>query len=283
MKTTMNNFLIFGDSYSDEHDSPYPSVEENDEWQKKNSYRWPMRLKKEFSEFYTFRNFSLQGSSPYFSLNNLMQNIHNLKKNDIILFFISDFDRIDFACEVTEIKKHLTNIFYSKRTMKADLIVDETFENERLLRAFFLLNESEIDFFYKTFFNILHPSILREIIIGFLKTLSNEKQCKIIVFDKNVPETNITNTENFYIYGKSLGIISKKEYPDYEIEVKDVMIKDDRVNHMSPQNHEVMLNLIKKIIKNEEIEYINFHKKIIKMNPKNIILTSNSSRDFIYE
>lgn len=279
----MNNFFIFGDSYADEHSPPFPSEVENDEWQNKNSYRWPIRIKKEFENSYNFKNYSLLGSSPYFSLNNLMNKIRILEKNDIVLFFISDFDRIDFPCQVAEIKGHLTNIFYSKRTMKADLIDDETFKHKGLLNAFFSLNESEIDFFYKTFFNILNPNILREIIIGFLKNLSIEKQCKIIVFDKNYLTSGLTDTKNFYMYRSSLGSISKNEFYSDEINVKDVMIKDDRVNHMSPKNHEIMFNLIIGIIKNEEIDHIQFYKSIIKRNIKNKIFLSNSSRDFIYE
>ena len=44
----MNKFLIFGDSFADEHAPPHPSFVENDEWQKKHSYRWPIRLKEKF-------------------------------------------------------------------------------------------------------------------------------------------------------------------------------------------------------------------------------------------
>ena len=286
MKQILNNFFIFGDSYSDEHAPPYPNHPnqyENDEWQIKHSYRWPLKLKHKFNKSYNFKNFSLMGSSPYFSLKNLLKNIHAIKENDIVLFFVSDFDRIDFLCEIKEIKKHLSNIFYSKRTMKADLIEDETFEYRQKLKAFYLMNESEIDFFYKNFFNILPPVFLRELFIGFLKNLSKDRKCKIIVFDKNEVTTISKNDKNFYMFNRALRFISEDEYSNDKIKVKDIMIKDDRVNHMSLENHEIMLAMIMKIINNEKIDHINFYKEIVELNSDNTIFVSNSSRDFIYE
>lgn len=286
MKNIMNNFFIFGDSYSDEHAFPYPNhsnQDENDNWQRKHSYRWPLKLKQKFNKSYYFKNFSLAGTSPYFSLKKLFSNIHVLRENDIILFFISDFDRIDFVCEIKEIKKHMSNIFYSKRTMKADLIEDSTFEYNQKLKAFYLMNESELDFFYKNFFNILSSDMLREIIIGFLKNLSKEKKCKIIVFDKNQVNSICENNQNFHMFDKALRFISEEEYIDNKFKVKDIMIKDDRVNHMSSKNHETMLIKILRIIEDESVDHINFHKEIINLNSNNTIFVSNSSRDFIYE
>ena len=59
------------------------------------------------------------------------------------------------------------------------------------------------------------------------------------------------------------------------------MIKDYRVNHISPENHSVMYEIIKKII-----EYNNclpeFKKNIID-EPLNLVYTENNDRKFIYE
>ena len=59
------------------------------------------------------------------------------------------------------------------------------------------------------------------------------------------------------------------------------MIKDDRVNHMSPENHSIMYEIIKKIIDYDE--HIPEFKKNIIDKPVNLVYTEKNNRKFIYE
>lgn len=283
----MNKFLIFGDSYADECKPPHPSVEENDEWQKTHPYRWPIKIKKEFEKKYFYENLALSGSSPYDAILKLQLRYDELKENDIILFFLSDFDRIDFYAP-EEIKTHVSNIFYSSVTKKSSLFDDPSFKHHNKLKAFYLLNETEIDFFYNNFFKIFSIELLEKLFLGYLKNISYEKKCRMIVFSKNNFVTKYENTDYFYLYKKNLSKVSDDEWRNKKQGEQDYMIKDDRVNHMSPENHSVMHEIIKRIV-----EYDNclpeFKKNIIDT-PVNFVYkvkfwygTEKNNRKFIYE
>ncbi len=276
----MNKFLICGDSYADEYKPPHPSVEENDEWQKTHLYRWPIKIKKEFEKKYFYENLALSGSSPYDAILKLQLRYDELKENDIILFFLSDFDRIDFYAP-EEIKTHVSNIFYSSITKKSSLFDDPSFKHHNKLKAFYLLNETEIDFFYNNFFKIFSIELLEKLFLGYLKNISYEKKCRMIVFSKNDFVTKYENTDYFYLYTKNLSEVSDDEWKNKKQAEQEYMIKDDRVNHISPENHSVMYEIIKKII-----EYNNclpeFKKNIID-EPLNLVYTEKNDRKFIYE
>ena len=276
----MNKFLICGDSYADEYKPPHPSVEENDEWQKTHLYRWPIKIKKEFEKKYFYENLALSGSSPYDAILKLQLRYDELKENDIILFFLSDFDRIDFYAP-EEIKTHVSNIFYSSITKKSSLFDDPSFKHHNKLKAFYLLNETEIDFFYNNFFKIFSIELLEKLFLGYLKNISYEKKCRMIVFSKNDFVTKYENTDYFYLYTKNLSEVSDDEWKNKKQAEQEYMIKDDRVNHISPENHSVMYEIIKKII-----EYNNclpeFKKNIID-EPLNLVYTKKNDRKFIYE
>ena len=276
----MNKFLICGDSYADEYKSPHPSAKENGEWQKNHQYRWPIKIKKEFEKKYIYENLALSGSSPYDAILKLQLRYDELKENDIILFFLSDFDRIDFYAP-EEIKTHVSNIFYSSITKKSSLFDDPSFKHHNKLKAFYLLNETEIDFFYNNFFKIFSIELLEKLFLGYLKNISYEKKCRMIVFSKNDFVTKYENTDYFYLYTKNLSEVSDDEWKNKKQAEQEYMIKDDRVNHISPENHSVMYEIIKKII-----EYNNclpeFKKNIID-EPLNLVYTEKNDRKFIYE
>lgn len=276
----MNKFLIFGDSYADEYKSPHPSVKENNEWQKNHQYRWPIKLKKEFQKKYIYENLALSGSSPYDALLKFQLRHDELKENDIVLFFLSDFDRIDFFAP-KQIKSHISNIFYSEKKKKSSLFDDPSFKEHKKLKAFYLLNETEIDFFYKNFFKIFPIDLLEKLFLGYLKNISYEKKCRMIVFSKNDFVKKYEKTDCFYLYEKNLTNVSDDEWRNKKQAELEYMIKDDRVNHMSPENHSVMYEIIKRIV-----EYDNclpeFKKNIIDK-PVNFVYTEKNNRKFIYE
>lgn len=286
----MNKFLIFGDSFADEHSPPHPSSDENDEWQEKHSYRWPIKLKEKFENQYAYVNKALQGSSPYDALQR-MQNF-NISEGDIILFFLSDFDRIDFIMP-HEIKSHRSNIFWSSGSNKVEFYDDPTYDNNKKLKAYFMLHEIELNFFYKTLHNILPVDILEKLFIGYLKNIAQEKKCRIILFHKNEFtavrygfETLLENTEYFYQLKKSLSIVSDEEWPNFNKKGYDgdFMIVDERVNHLSPDNHQIMLDTICKIINHDYDNILEFKKDVHDKNiDEHIVHRGLNVRKFIYE
>ena len=278
----MNKFLIFGDSFADEHSPPYPSSDENDEWQEKHSYRWPIKLKEKFENQYAYVNKALQGSSPYDALQR-MQNF-NISEGDIVLFFLSDFDRIDFIAP-HEIKSHMSNIFWSSGSNKVEFYDDPTYDNNQKLKAYFMLHEIELNFFYKTLNNILSDDILEKLFIGYLKNLAHEKKCRIILFHKN-EFTSLENTEYFYQLKKSLAIVSDEEWPNFNKKLLngDFIIVDERINHLSPDNHQIMLDTICKIINHDYDNILEFKKDVYDKNiNEHIVHRGSNVRKFIYE
>jgi hypothetical protein len=211
-----------------------------------------------------------------------------LGKNDIILFFLSDFDRIDFIAPY-EIRSHLSNIFYSTQTNKCELFEDSKFDNHRKLKAFYMLKESELNFFYNNLFNILPHELLEQLVLSYLKTLSGEKNCRVILFRKNFvnPFINyrLKNTEYYYEFGEILSKVTDDEWQDFNVkEQKDYMIVDKRVNHISPENHEIMFDSICKILDYDYDNILNFKTKIINENLKDhIVYRGSNDRKFIYE
>lgn len=274
----MNNFFIFGDSYADEHAN-------NDEnWHKKYEYRWPNFIKKQYENKYRFKNFALQGSSPYSALQKLLKKYDDLKKNDIILFFLSDFDRIDFKCP-DEIKSHISNIFYSYRENNCQLFDDLEYRNHQKLKAFYLLHELELDFFYKNFWNILPVETCEFLFISFLKNLSQEKDCKVILFEKNYNKKQklffLADTKNFYQYKKSLSKVSDDEYAEYQNKDFDCIIRDNRINHLSQENHKIMAQIISKIIESD-FDLPKFKTNLYQTIEGELIVGSDAKK-FIYE
>ena len=64
LRNIMNNFFIFGDSYSDNYDNykifPFEKMTQDklNSWQTQNDYRWPYKLKTNFQKNFNFQNFS---------------------------------------------------------------------------------------------------------------------------------------------------------------------------------------------------------------------------------
>ena len=117
----MNNFFIFGDSYSYEYriDETNPFVPCHSEqqyksdvlkWIENHSYRWPNQLRKKFEKDYNFENFSLHGTGPYYSLKMLEKVSGKLNKNDIVVFFVSDLYRFMYSNVPSKFDEYSNNI-----------------------------------------------------------------------------------------------------------------------------------------------------------------------------
>ena len=102
IRDSMNKFLIFGDSFADEHSPPHPSSDENDEWQEKHSYRWPIKLKEKFD------------SDDILHLcKNLIMAIDKLSHNKAREKFVNELENFDLIKETSERLQVLIEEVYS--------------------------------------------------------------------------------------------------------------------------------------------------------------------------
>jgi len=218
---------IFGDSYSDLYSNSRETY---------NS--WPKLLNRNFD----VRNYSKSGKGPQYCFKNFFSKLNNFTLEDIIIFILSDPDRIEFFPHETQ------NFGYD---FKEDLFWNNS---EKDL--------TDVEFFYETYKDELKKSNLKN--LGFLKSLNIVK--KIIVFysfkDALLKNSKYINDDKFYFYKTPLENISNKELyiNDYNLRIKEGRKgRDLRANHFSEQNHLIFYEMLKDIINNKIKENYNFH------------------------
>jgi hypothetical protein len=208
----MKKIWIFGDSYSDE------------EYKTENQISWPIELRKKYS----VTNFSKCGTGPDWSLNLLYNEINkNNNLSDVsLIFFISSIYRFDFSFydrpDDQVLYQFLTWPGYkiSKKTIRKYLMY------QNFCKSFFL--------FFAENKNFDQTSMIK--IIGSLKLFENcfEKILIWPIFD----ELNLSVADNkkFYIIKQMLSKIEDNVFPEFG--------KDLRANHLSEDNHKIMLDLL---------------------------------------
>lgn len=293
LRNIMNNFFIFGDSYSDNYDNyeifPFEKMTQDklNSWQTQNDYRWPYKLKTNFQKNFNFQNFSLMGTGPYHALKLLEKNTANLKKGDVIIFVISDFYRFKYFGLPSEIDFYSNNVVCDMSDFEPYWICHEKSisnrpNNFKKFKAYYEMNSENINYFFQMFFENLNPKNILLMFLTFLKNLANiKKLSKVIVFVKKFNDLNfdITNTvlndKNFFHYHRELNEISREEYVKYNINLKQF---DFRPNHLSKINHSIMYENIMQILNNDDNVVYN-----LRPFEKNIIDSGESSDHFIYE
>jgi len=254
---TGNNFYIFGDSYFDTNLYYDPM---NELWQDSHDL-WPNVLKDRYKESHNFYNFSKSGTGPHYAFNifyELLFKEKDIVSGDIILFHLSNGDRIDFACS-DDLKGYLNNICYDYTDRNSYCLVDmlpEEKRNDRLKKLFNYYNDfrSEIDFCFLTFEKEILYSGQKA--ISFLYTISRLYDIKIILFSSeimgNFVKMSSLNDKNFFISNHNLFTLSFNElFEQNKRKVAGRTKIDKRYNHFSIENHEIMLEYIIKIIKND--------------------------------
>lgn len=277
LKNTMNNFFIFGDSYSLEH----KSEKSNEDF----SYCWPNKLRSNFENEYNFKNFSLQGTGPYYSLKLFDEISNKLNKNDIVIFVVSDLYRFMYSNLPSEFDKYSNNIMCNMNDFKPYHIgsdLDTSHHLNQKFLSFYEMHKENIEFFYDMFFKNLKPSSLFLMLSSMFKTIAeNKKLLKFIIFfkrtsyNKNYMSYYVKNSKHFFSFFTELDWISSDEYVD---KCRISGGHDKRPNHLSIENHEIMFENILSIIDNfNEINYA------LKPFKKNILKESKKYQNFIYE
>ena len=295
----MNNFFIFGDSYSYEYriNEANPFIPRHSEqqyksdvlkWIEKHSYRWPNLLRQKFENDYNFENFSLHGTGPYYSLRMLEKVSNNLHKNDIVVFIVSDLYRFMYSNLPSSFDEFSNNIMcdmndYKPYHLGFDYSPEPSGISEKFLK-YFELNKENIEYYYEMFFHNLKPNSLFLMFSSMFKNIAENKNLKkFIVFFKrldyksNLPVSliDIKNSENYFNYYLELDRVSQDEY------VHKTQITrgfDERPNHLSPENHQIMYNNILHIIENSKTVTYN-----LKPFKKRFRQGSSNIKNFIYE
>jgi len=279
LKNTMNNFFIFGDSYSAEEQLEYKFSNEDF------SYCWPKKLKSNFENEYNFKNFSLEGTGPYYSLKLFDEISNKLKKDDIVIFVISDLYRFMYSNLPSKFDMYSNNIMCDMNDLKPYYIGSSSNTSDQMKQrflSFYEMHKENIEFFYDMFFKNLKPSSLFLMFSSMFKTIAeNKKLLKFILlfkrtsYNKNYISHNVNNSKHFFSFFTELDRISSDEYIDNHRMFRG---HDKRPNHLSIENHEIMFENILSIIDNfNEINYA------LKPFKKNILKESKNYQNFIYE
>lgn len=249
-----DKLIIFGDSFADPNDR----VDENPDV--KSWYEY-------LSEQYKVLNHALAGTGPHYSFKKYYDFIidKNIKKDEyIVIFLLSGSDRIHFPnkgpAEMTYVnwdfdKKE--SWWCGEATLKRHKVYYESFK-------------SEIDFLFLTMHDELMWANIKN--LGFLYICSLMFNMKTIVFNtygykvwqkkssQSSMDIQSLNSSIFYISPKDLGSVAYEEF--LEREENNYNFIDYRRNHLSNENHLIMYNNLKKIIKNEYDTLLPFKKDI---------------------
>lgn len=255
-----NKIIIFGDSFADPEDRRVENKEVT---------AWYEFLGQE----YKIKNYALAGTGPHYSFKNYYNFISNgeNKEEYICIFLLSGEDRIHYPGTNPQT---LNNIHWDFDEKKSWWVED----NKKLKQKEYYENfKSEIDFLFLTMHDDLVWSNFKN--LGFLHMNSLLLGMKTIVFYtcglkilNNMIYKNFfkLNTSYFYLSTKILGTVAQEEVVDKK-ELDGYSYHDYRRNHLSQENHIILYENIKNIIKN---------KKELKPYVKNLNYASNFGKMF---
>lgn len=246
-----NNFYVFGDSFFDENmDSEYDNS-------------WLINLKKDKQKTYNFFNYAKKGTGPHYlfkMFNKLLTNSSDhFLKNDVVLIHLSGGDRIDFVCS-PELFPYISNIKYDYANKKSYCLLDK-FSNEtninsesKKVQEYYKNFRSEIEFFYMNMQNEI--LFMGSKYISYLYAISRLYDIKVIVFCSELIHKFklffTLNDEKFFCSDINLFDASFDELiVEHKIIAANKVKIDNRINHFSPENHEILLQYIDKILKCE--------------------------------
>jgi hypothetical protein len=197
---------IFGDSYSD----PRSSL---------GKASWVDKI----AQLYSVENFSCRGTGPDWSLNCFYQQLATHQHTDLsqvnLIFFISDPFRFNFSFYTTPEDQVLYwHIFQSRSSLK------DQHQQYRKYQNFM------IDFFKYSAYSVDFPSIETNKIIGSL-CIHQDKFKKILAWPLFFDAPQSFHSERFSCVGTALCSFEKKAN----------LNEETRANHLSPENHKVML------------------------------------------
>jgi len=194
-----------------------------------------------------------------------------MKPGDIVLIHISSRDRIDFVCP-SDISEHLSaSVKYDfiKRKSWCTILPNMRVEKIKKVLDYYNTFKNEIDFLYMSFEDEI--KYLSQRTISYLYTISKLYDIKMIVFCSN--HDNYFHRhykklyyDNFFVSHWSLFEISyneilRSEKDDYTSKMRD----DKRYNHLSKENHVVMINFLTQILNNSYYNLPRFKEDFVKI------------------
>lgn len=204
---------IFGDSYSDPN------------YLEENTFSWPTQLAKN----YDVRNFSIRGTGPEWSLNLLLAQIKPIETTDDVnlIFFVSNPIRFDFKFYKDPKDQALFQYVVDRcHSEPGESLVNKYLDRKRFFKEFVKLYIGTMDDFY----------IDKEMIkyVGSLKLLERKFK-KILVwpifYRLNI---DIETSEKFMLIN-DLPMASVEPNQNFYFGY------DSRANHLSKDNHIIML------------------------------------------
>ena len=265
-----DKIIIFGDSFAD----PEDRRDEN-----KDVTAWYEFLGQE----YKIKNYALSGTGPHYSFKKYYNFISNVefKEEYICVFLLSGEGRIHYPGTNPQT---LSNIHWNFEEKKSFWIEDEKKAKEKKYYENF---KSEIDFLFLTMHDDLVWSNFKN--LGFLYMNSLLLGIKTIVFYtcglkllSKMGYDNFfkLNTSNLYLSTKILGTVANEEVIDKK-ELDGYDYEDYRRNHFSQENHIILYENIKNIIKNKKelkpyVKNLNYARNFGK-------LRNSKTNNFIYE
>lgn len=256
----MNKIIIFGDSFEDPN------------YNKKKATAWY-----EMFKGYEVTNHCLAGTGPHYSIKNYYDFIENEPHKDeyIIIFLLSGEDRIAFPNADPQHISHINWDFVAEQSWFAD--------NSKLVKEkeYYHKHRLEIDYVFKTMRDELLWSNYKNLSMLWMNSfLFNIKTITCFIsyphdcYGTTLKEISLlfrsrlalTDNDNFLLYPYSLSDVAEGEGQEETGMEEEV---DDRRNHLSQYNHEILYNNLNAFLNRSN----NFTDHITKV----------SNNDFIYE
>lgn len=275
----MNKIYIFGDSYADKN---YRFDETN--------YKCWHELLQEYFIDYDIENYGRISAGPHYSFKKLYDIFferNELSKNDVIIFILSGYDRIDYPDLGPYNSSNIKWRYLDKELFCHDMSNLET-------KSYFQKNKDKIEFACRTFEEEMEYSNAKN--EAFLYYLTKTVKCKVLLFYKSDHDKFFSknlNDKNFFKCPISLIDVSNNEIKKSEKEYWENPEKifssrlDYRANHLSKENHQVLSNLICDFIDygKSVFTFKRYIKTIDECYRQNNLgdMKLNTGTDFIYE
>ena len=182
-------------------------------------------------------NLAKGGTGPHYMLPLIESQLHKIKKDDVIICHISDKWRITFPSEIIP-KDQMMQI-----TRKG------CNSNNKVLLEYYENNKNSINFSFETFEKLIDE--LPQYTLSFLYSLN----IKTIVFSSGLKaETRerfrLLNNDIFHLSGNDLFDVSSNEFTEFNRDWFNAL--DLRNNHLSEENHYILVEYINNVLSNKK-------------------------------
>ena len=204
------------------------------------------------------KNLALGGTGPHHMLPLIEKTVPIMDKDDVIICHISERERITFPSELPDDQM----MYITKNGLESGY-------DGKDIELYYKNNKEHIDFAFNTFDKIIEG--LPQYTVSYLYSLD----IRSIVFCSSPLSHRPKNTDTFHLSEYSLFEVSKKEYRNFDIDLRGII--DYRNNHLSEENHHILVEYIHNVLTDKPLP--SFKENFIEDLPETI----NSNVDFIYD